>query len=87
MKKLLLATILGLAISFPLVSNAGQNVFGVDIAKKSQSINHNVLSGHIASDSSNTLVPQKLNNANVLGGHVASGSDDTLVPQKLHEMI
>lgn len=79
MKKLLLATILGLSMTFPLVSNAGQIVFGVDIGAKVTPVNNNVLSGHVASDSSNTLVPQKLNNQSQLTNRDQDSGKDTYI--------
>ncbi|NIP30919.1 MAG: hypothetical protein GTO02_14025 [Candidatus Dadabacteria bacterium] len=60
MKKLLLATVLGLSLTLPVVSNAGQIIFGVETPVEKNVVNSNVLGGYVASNFSETLVPQKL---------------------------
>lgn len=68
MKKLLLASILGLSISFPLSSQAGVNIFGVETPIEKNVVKDNVGNGYyVADDNSlpNTLVPQRLQNSNI----------------------
>ena len=59
MKRLLLATILGLSFSFNAF--AGNNIFGVNIDSQNQDINSNVNAGYVAQSLSDTFVVQKLN--------------------------
>ena len=68
MRKLLLTSALGLFISFPLVSHAGVNVFGVETPVVKKEVKDSLSGGsYIASEHllTSTLVPQKLNGSNI----------------------
>ena len=67
MRKLLLTLALGLFLSFPLVSHAGVNVFGVETPVVKKEVSDKLAGGsYIASEHllTSTLVPQKLKDGN-----------------------
>lgn len=59
MKKLLLASLLGLTLTFPFNSNAGVNVFGVDTPVERKTVRDNVKAGYVAKSLGDTFRVQK----------------------------
>lgn len=59
MKKLLLASLLGLTLSFPFNSFAGVNVFGVDTPVERKNVRDNVKAGYVAKNLGDTFHVQK----------------------------
>lgn len=59
MKKLLLASLLGLTLSFPFNSYAGVNVFGVDTPVERKNVRDNVNAGYVAKSLGDTFHVQK----------------------------
>lgn len=79
MNKLLLTSVLALSLVFPLVSNAGQLIFGVDTSADLKPVNHNVSSGYVAKSLDDTFVPQKLSKSNLVLKREQESNDDTYI--------
>ncbi|GJM14776.1 MAG: hypothetical protein DHS20C13_01030 [Thermodesulfobacteriota bacterium] len=62
MKKLLLASVLAVGLSFPLTSQAEVSAFGVQIPLKQAEVSDNINSGYVAQNLSDTFQVQKLQN-------------------------
>lgn len=61
MKKLILASALAVGLSFPLSSQAEVSAFGVQLPVERAEVSDNIRGGYVASDFSNTLKAQSLN--------------------------
>jgi hypothetical protein len=61
MKKLILASVLAVGISFPLSSQAEVNAFGVQLPVERAEVSDNLKGGYVAGDLGDTFRVQKLN--------------------------
>lgn len=64
MKSLVLATVLALGLSFPLVSQAEVSAFGVQIPVQTSEVSDDARGGYVAQSLSDTFQVQKLQNSN-----------------------
>lgn len=65
MKKLLLASVLALAISFPLSSQAEVSAFGVQLPVERAEVSENLRGGYVAENLGDTFQVQKLRSSEV----------------------
>jgi len=64
MKSLVLATVLALGLSFPLVSQAEVNAFGVQVPLQTSEVSDDARGGYVAQSFSDTLQVQTLHSSN-----------------------
>ena len=64
MKSLILASVLAVGLSFPLVSQAEVNAFGVQVPLQTSQVNDSIQSGYVAQSLSDTFQIQKLQSLN-----------------------
>ena len=64
MKSLILASVLAVGLSFPLVSQAEVNAFGVQVPLQTSQVNDSIQSGYVAQSLSDTFQIQKLQSPN-----------------------
>jgi|GEM_PF-916508 len=64
MKSLILASVLALGLSFPLVSQAEVSAFGVQVPVQTSEVSDNIQGGYVAQSISDTFQVQKLQNTN-----------------------
>ena len=84
MKKLLIASAIAVGLSFPAVSQAEINAFGVSLPIEQVEVTDNIRGGYVATSAADTLTVQKLSSENTAkGGHVATSAVDSFVVQKL----
>jgi len=76
MKKLLLASALAVGLSFPLSSQAEVSAFGVQLPVERGEVSDNIRGGYVATDFSNTLNTQKLQNSKAKEVEVSSESEN-----------
>ena len=62
MKKLLLASVLAVGLSFPAISQAGVSAFGVQLPVESTEVSDNIRGGYVASDFRDSLQVQDIKN-------------------------
>ena len=65
MKKLLLASVIAVGLSFPLSSQAEVIAFGVQLPVEKAQVNDNVRGGYVAQDLGDTFQVQQLSNSRV----------------------
>jgi len=65
MKKLLLASVLAVGLSFPLSSQAEVSAFGVQLPVERAQVSDNIRSGYVAQDLGDTFQVQKLRGSEV----------------------
>ena len=63
MKKLLLASVLAVGLSFPLTSQAEVSAFGVQIPVKQAEVSDSINGGYVAQNLGDTFQMQKLQNS------------------------
>ena len=86
MTKLILASVLAVGLSFPAVSQAEINAFGVSLPIEQTEVTDNIRGGYVATSAADTLTVQKLSSENTAkGGHVATSAADSFVVQKLSD--
>ena len=86
MTKLLLASILAVGLSFPAVSQAEINAFGVSLPVERTEVSDNIKGGYVATSASDSLTVQKLSSDEISrGGHVATSAADSFVVQTLSD--
>ena len=76
MKKLFIASVLALTLTFPFVSHAGVNIFGVETPIEKNEVNDNLGHGYVAGDLGDTFHVQKPNSK---AGPVISGENKDMV--------
>ena len=64
MKSLILASVLAVGLSFPLVSQAEVNAFGVQIPQQTSEVSDSINGGYVAQSLSDTFQVQKLQSPN-----------------------
>ncbi|TDI98887.1 MAG: hypothetical protein E2O70_08875 [Candidatus Dadabacteria bacterium] len=64
MKSLILALVLAVGLSFPLVSQAEVNAFGVQIPQQTSQVSDSINGGYVAQSLSDTFQVQKLQSSN-----------------------
>lgn len=64
MKSLILASVLAVGLSFPLVSQAEVNAFGVQIPQQTSEVSDSINGGYVAQSLSDTFQVQKLQSSN-----------------------
>lgn len=64
MKKLLLASALAVGLSFPAISQAEVNAFGVQLPLNRTEVSQDLIGGYVAQDLGDTFEVQKLNKDN-----------------------
>ncbi len=77
MKSLILASVLAIGLSFPLVSQAEVNAFGVQVPLQTSQVNDSIHGGYVAQSLSDTFQVQKLQNANESKSANSSYDNDT----------
>lgn len=86
MKKLFLASILALGLSFPGLAQAEINAFGVSLPLGQTEITDNIKGGYVATGAADSLTVQKLSSDEISkGGHVATSASDSFVVQTLSD--
>lgn len=64
MKSLILASVLAVGLSFPLISQAEVSAFGVQIPLQTSEVSDNARGGYVAQSLSDTFQVQKLQSSN-----------------------
>ena len=84
MKKLLLASVIAVGLSFPGLAQAEISAFGVSLPAQNVEVNSNVNGGYVATGAGDSLTVQKLSSDSISrGGHVATSAADSFVVQTL----
>ncbi len=77
MKSLILASVLAVGLSFPLVSQAEVNAFGVQIPQHASEVSDSINGGYVAQSLSDTFQVQKLQSPNESKSANSSYDEDT----------
>ncbi len=77
MKSLILASVLAVGLSFPLVSQAEVNAFGVQIPQHTSEVSDSINGGYVAQNLSDTFQVQKLQSSNESKSANSSYDEDT----------
>jgi len=77
MKSLILASVLAVGLSFPLVSQAEVNAFGVQIPQQTSEVSDSINGGYVAQNLSDTFQVQKLQSSNESKSANSSYYEDT----------
>lgn len=77
MKSLILASVLAVGLSFPLVSQAEVNAFGVQIPQQISEVSDSINGGYVAQSLSDTFQVQKLQSPNESKSANSSYDEDT----------
>jgi hypothetical protein len=77
MKSLILASVLAVGLSFPLVSQAEVNAFGVQIPQQTSEVSDSINGGYVAQSLSDTFQVQKLQSPNESKSANSSYDEDT----------
>jgi len=81
MKKLLLASVIAVGLSFPALSQAEVSVFGVQFPVERAEVSDNIKGGYVATDFSNSLQVQDLHDDNSVK------SEDTSIPENVYSVF
>jgi len=76
MKKLILASVLAVGISFPLSSQAEVNAFGVQFPVERAEVSDNFKGGYVAGDFGDTFRVQKLNQKESRESEITSDNEN-----------
>ncbi len=77
MKSLILASVLAVGLSFPLVSQAEVNAFGVQIPQHASEVSDSINGGYVAQSLSDTFQVQKFQSPNESKSANSSYDEDT----------
>ncbi len=77
MKSLILASVLAVGLSFPLVSQAEVNAFGVQIPQHASEVSDSINGGYVAKSLSDTFQVQKFQSPNESKSANSSYDEDT----------
>ena len=81
MKKLLLASVIAVGLSFPALSQAEVSVFGVQFPVERAEVSDNIKGGYVATDFSNSLQVQDLHDDKSVK------SEDTSIPENVYSVF